>query len=134
MNQFLRDRILRKLDTLSDERLYQVLDYVEFLESKYAERQAPASNVFQRFAETVEDRLRAGRVSAATISETMNLMNKAMGVLSGVAAAGKSVANDIVGAASSLTTSSGATTDASALPPTTQQRPDVPPAPTEESR
>ena len=34
MNQFLRDRILRKLDTLSDERAYQVLDYVEFLESK----------------------------------------------------------------------------------------------------
>src|SRR6185503_5842173 len=104
MNQFLRDRILRKLDTLSDERAYQVLDYVEFLESKYAERQNPAANVFQRFAETVEDKLRAGRVSAATISETMSLMNKAMGVLSGVAAAGKSVANDIVGAASSLTT------------------------------
>ena len=50
MNQFLRDRILRKLDTLSDERLYQVLDYVEFLESKYAERQNPTANVFQRFA------------------------------------------------------------------------------------
>jgi hypothetical protein len=105
MNQFLRDRILRKLDTLTDERAYQVLDYVEFLESKYAERQNPSANVFQRFAETVEDKLRAGRVSAATISETMSLMNKAMGVLSGVAAAGKSVANDIVGAASSLTTS-----------------------------
>ena len=41
MNQFLRDRILRKLDTLSDERAYQVLDFVEFLESKYAERQNP---------------------------------------------------------------------------------------------
>src|SRR5690349_10094661 len=104
MNQFLRERILRKLDTLSDERAYQVLDYVEFLESKYAERQSPSANVFQRFAETVEDKLRAGRVSAATISETMGLMNKAMGVLSGVTAAGKSVANDIIGAASSLTT------------------------------
>ena len=104
MNQFLRDRILRKLDPIPDERLYQVLDYVEFLESKYAERQNPSANVFQRFAETVEDKLRAGRVSAATISETMGLMNKAMGVLSGVAAAGKSVASDIASAASSLTT------------------------------
>ena len=111
MNQFLRERILRKLDALSDERAYQVLDFVEFLESKYAERQNPSANVFQRFAETVEDRLRAGRVSATTISETMNLMNKAMGVLSGVAAAGKSVANDIVGAASSLTTSPTPVTD-----------------------
>lgn len=99
MNEFLRDRILRRLEALSDERLYQVLDYVEFLESKYAERQAPAPNVLQRFAEGVEDRLRAGRVSAATIAEAMNLMNKAVNVLGGVAAAGKSVANDIVSVA-----------------------------------
>ena len=117
MNQFLRDRILRKLDALSDDRAYQVLDYVEFLESKYAERQNPSTNVLQRFAETVEDKLRAGRVSAATISETMSLMNKAMGVLSGVAAAGKSVANDIVDAASSLTTPTASVTDGTAPAP-----------------
>ncbi len=98
MNEFLRDRILRKLDTLSDERLYQVLDYVEFLESRYAHRPAAAPNVFQRFAEGVEDSLRAGRVSTATLAETMNLMNKAMGVLQGVAAAGKSVASEVVSA------------------------------------
>ncbi len=132
MNQFLRDRILRKLDTLSDDRLYQVLDYVEFLESKYAERQNPSANVLQRFAETVEDRLRAGRVSAATISETMKLMNKAMGVLSGVAAAGKSVANDIVGAASGLTTPSGATPEGITPAPPAERPPDAPPAPTAE--
>jgi len=137
MNQFLRDRILRKLDTISDERAYQVLDFVEFLESKYAERQNPSANVLQRFAETVEDKLRAGRVSAATISETMNLMNKAMGVLSGVAAAGKSVANDIVGAASSLTTSTGAAGDEAAqTPPPAQLQPppDAPPSATGEVR
>jgi hypothetical protein len=131
MNQFLRERILRKLDAISDERAYQVLDYVEFLESKYAERQNPSANVFQRFAETVEDRLRAGRVSATTISETMNLMNKAMGVLSGVAAAGKSVASDIVGAASSLTTSATPVTDGSAPPPPAalQEPPEASPPP-----
>lgn len=99
-NEFLRDRIYRKLATLPDERLYQVLDFVEFLESKYAEQPAATSNAFQRFAEGMEDRLRAGKVSAATISETMNLMHRAIGVLNGVAAAGKSVATDIVGAAS----------------------------------
>ena len=98
MNNFLRDRILRKLENLPDERLYQVLDYVEFLDSKYAERQAPPPGIFTRFAETVEDQLRAGRVSASAISETMNLMNRAMGVLNGVAAAGKSVASDLVSA------------------------------------
>ena len=103
MQDHLRDRILRKIETLSDERGYQVLDYVEFLEGKYAERSAPPANVFQRFAEAVEDRLRAGQVSAQAVSETMGLMNRAMGVLSGVAAAGKSVANDIVGAAAAAT-------------------------------
>ena len=137
MNQFLRDRILRKLDAISDERAYQVLDFVEFLESKYAERQNPSTNVLQRFAETVEDKLRAGRVSAATISETMNLMNKAMGVLSGVAAAGKSVANDIVGAANSLTTPSetvGDGTSPAPPAPRIQQSPDAPPPPAGEAR
>ena len=95
MNEFMRERLLRRLETLSDERLYQVLDYIEFLESKYAEHQAAPPNVFQRFAEGVEDTMRAGRVSASTVSQAMDLMSKAMGVLSGVAAAGKSVAADI---------------------------------------
>ena len=97
MNQFLADRVVRKLETMSDERAYQVLDYIEFLESKYAERTPASPGVFQRFAEGVEDTLRAGKVSASTVAETMSLMSKAMGVLSGVAAAGKSVATDLVG-------------------------------------
>jgi hypothetical protein len=96
---FLRDRIMRKLETLSNDRLYQVLDYVEFLESRYAERQPSAASVFQRFTEGLEDTMRAGRLSADTIAQTMSIMNRAMGVLSGVAAAGKSVASDVVSAA-----------------------------------
>jgi hypothetical protein len=99
MNDFLKDRILRRLGPLSDERLYQVLDYIEFLESKYAQHEAPPPNLLQRFAEGVEDTMRAGRVSASTVAETMSLMNKAMNVLSGVAAAGKSVANDMISTA-----------------------------------
>jgi len=104
MNAYLRDKMLQKLETLSDERGYQVLDYVEFLESKYAERAAPAgasastANPLSRFADAVEERLRAGKVSATTIAETMGFMNKAMGVLNGAAAAGKSVANDLMSA------------------------------------
>jgi hypothetical protein len=98
MNDFMKERILRRLEPLSDERLYQVLDYIEFLESKYAQHEAAPPNVFQRFAEGVEDTMRAGRVSTTAVAETMNLMNKAMNVLQGVAAAGKSVANDVVNA------------------------------------
>lgn len=104
MNPNLRDRITRKLESLSDDRGYQVLDYVEFLESKYAERQAPPANVFQRFTEGVEDTMRAGRISTQAIGQTMDLMNKAMGVLSGVTAAGKSVADDLMTTASQITT------------------------------
>jgi hypothetical protein len=96
---FLRDRIMRKLETLSNDRLYQVLDYVEFLESRYAERQPSAASVLQRFTEGLEDTMRAGRLSADTIAQTMSIMNRAMGVLSGVAAAGKSVASEVVSAA-----------------------------------
>ncbi|HSA56738.1 MAG TPA: hypothetical protein VLE53_13595 [Gemmatimonadaceae bacterium] len=105
MNPHLRDRIVRHLESLPDERAYQVLDYIEFLESKYAERAPASASVFQRFTEGVEDTLRAGRVSTAAIAETMGLLNRAVGVLSGVAAAGRSVASDIVTAASRATSS-----------------------------
>ncbi|HEX2716123.1 MAG TPA: hypothetical protein VHM67_00505 [Gemmatimonadaceae bacterium] len=98
MHPHLRDRILRKLDTLSDERGYAVLDYVEFLESRYAEKAAPSQSIFQRFGDAVEDSLRAGKVSATTITKAMGLMGQAMSMLEGVAAAGKSVASDIAGA------------------------------------
>ena len=95
MNQHLRERIVRRLEALSDERGYQVLDFVEFLESRYAERQSP-NNAFTRFTEAVEDRLRAGRVSAGAIAETVGFMNRAAGVFSGALEAGRSMANELV--------------------------------------
>ena len=121
MNPYLRDKLLQKLETMADERGYQVLDYVEFLESKYAERQTPAAaaagNPLSRFADAVEEKLRAGRVSASTIAETMSLMNKAVGVLNGAAAAGKSVASDLMSATSRVVDAAAA--DASrSVPPT----------------
>jgi hypothetical protein len=102
MNPYLRDKLIQKLESLSDERGYQVLDYVEFLESRYAERAASTTttNPLSRFADAVEERMRAGKVSATTIAETMGLMSRAMGVLNGAAAAGKSVANDLMSATS----------------------------------
>lgn len=104
----MRDRINRKLDTLSDERLYQVLDYVEFLEGRYAEKAAAPVNVFQRFAEGVEDRLRAGGVAASTVAETMGLLGKAMNVLGGVAQTTVDVANEVATRARSAVDSVGA--------------------------
>jgi hypothetical protein len=119
MNSYLRDKLLQKLETMADERGYQVLDYVEFLESKYAERQAPtaaAGNPLSRFADAVEEKLRAGRVSASTIAETMSLMNKAVGVLNGAAAAGKSVASDLMSATSRVVDAAAAAAS-STVPP-----------------
>lgn len=99
MNDILRDRLLRKLDLMPDDKLDQVLDYIEFLDSKYAPRNAPTPNPLTRFAEGVESTLRAGKVSASAISGTMSIMNRAVGAINEVAAAGKSVASGIIGAA-----------------------------------
>lgn len=100
MNDLLKQRILRRLEALSDERGYQVLDYVEFLESKYAERQAP-TNIFAKITETVEDTMRAGRIPIKAISGTMNLMDSAGKLMKGLTAAGKAVVDEAVRAAES---------------------------------
>jgi hypothetical protein len=105
MNDILRERLIRKLDTLPEEKIYQILDYIDFLESKYAPKPSTAPNPLKRFAEGVEDTLRAGKMSANVIGGTMNVMNKAVGVLTDVANAGKSVATEIAGVASSVTSS-----------------------------
>lgn len=93
MNEVLRERLLRKLDVLSDEKVYQVLDYVEFLESRYAERPAGAP-AFQKVAETLEDTMRAGRVPITIIKGTMDTVSKAGKFLGGLAAAGKAAVEE----------------------------------------
>ena len=98
MNDLLKQRILRVLETLPDERGYQILDYVEFLESKYAERQAP-TNLFARITEKVEDTMRAGKIPIQAISGTMNLMDSAAKMMKGLSAAGKAVVDEAVKAA-----------------------------------
>jgi len=107
MNEHLRERILRKMETLSDERGYQVLDYVEFLESRYAERQSPSANTFTRLTEAIEDKLRAGKVSASAIAETVGFMNRAASVLNNAVETGRTMANELVNTA--RTTSSPTT-------------------------
>ncbi|MEO8579128.1 MAG: DUF2281 domain-containing protein [Gemmatimonadales bacterium] len=103
MNDILRERLIRKLDTLPEEKIYQILDYIDFLESKYAPKVSTAPNPLKRFAEGVEDTLRAGKMSAGVIGGTMSMMNKAVGVVTDVANAGKSVATEIAGVVSSVT-------------------------------
>src|SRR3981081_2022451 len=105
MNDILRERLIRKLDTLPEEKIYQILDYIDFLESKYAPKPSPAPNPLKRFVEAFKGPIRAGKMSANMIGGTMSVMNKAVGVLTDVANAGKSVATEIAGVASSVTSS-----------------------------
>jgi hypothetical protein len=106
-----------------------VLDYVEFLETKYAEKPAPVTNVFQRFTDGVEDKLRAGGLAVSTVSEAMGFLNKAVGVLSNVAETTKTVATDVVTAARTAADQIGAPTpgEAVAAPPAAAAAPATPP-------
>jgi hypothetical protein len=98
MNEQLKQRILRRLETLADERGYQILDFVEFLESKYAERAAP-TNLFARISEGIEDTMRAARIPIKAISGTTGLVESAGKVMKGVVAATQSVVDEALQAA-----------------------------------
>lgn len=100
MNDLLKQRIARALDGLSDERGYQILDYIEFLDSKYAERARPGG-ILARLSETVEDTMRAGKLPIQAISGTMGLMDSAAKVMKGLAAAGQAVVDEAVKVAES---------------------------------
>lgn len=125
LSPHLRDRILRQLDTLNDDKGYAVLDYVEFVASRHGAKETSPGNIFTRFTEGIEDTLRAGKVSASAISQTMGLLNQAVGVLSGVAAAGKSVATDIVNTASDVAKNVTGSTPAPSAPATPQGDPNA---------
>lgn len=98
MNDLLRQRILRALDQLDDERAYQVLDYLEFLSSKYAARARP-SGFLAQITEAVEDTMRAGKLPLQAISGTMGVVDSAAKVMRGLAAAGQAVVEEAVKAA-----------------------------------
>lgn len=94
MNELLRKRIERKLESLPDERAYQVLDFIEFLESRYGQG-APPATPLDKLAERVQDTLRAGRVPAAAIRSTMDAMETAGRVLDGLAQAAKAAVSEV---------------------------------------
>jgi hypothetical protein len=106
-----------------------VLDYVEFIAARHGVPEpVSAGNLFTRFTEGIEDTMRAGKLSASAISQTMGLLNQAVGVLGGVAAAGRSVASDIVNTASDVAKSvSGSPAAPGTAPsPTTGSAPSTP--------
>jgi hypothetical protein len=95
MNDLLRQRIERALDSLDDDKGYQVLDYVEFLESRYAARQRP-TGILAKLTDTVEDTMRAAKLPISAIAGTAGLMDSASRVMKGIAAAGQAVVDEAV--------------------------------------
>jgi hypothetical protein len=97
MHDVLRTRILRKLESLPEAQVYQILDYIEFLESKYAEDLSAEAGGLQSFAEKLEDQLRRRTVSPASLREAFQLISAADKVLSNVANMGKELLGDLNG-------------------------------------
>ena len=94
MHDIMRDRIWRKLQVLPENQLYQVLDYIEFLESKYAPGRAAKPDTLQRFAERLEDGMRIRSVAPRVISGTVGLMGTARSILRTVGDAGREILGD----------------------------------------
>jgi hypothetical protein len=94
MHDTLRDRILRSLDTLPDVQQYQVLDYVEFLASKY-NRDTRRAGGIQRFGDLLEDKMRMQGVALNTIRGTMGVMGTAGRLVSGLTEAGRTVLKEV---------------------------------------
>jgi len=95
MHDVLRQRVIRRLESLPEEQIYQVLDYIEFLESKYARSLQVEATGLQRFAENLEDRLRKKSMSPQTLREAFQLIAAADRVLSSVSTAGRQIINDL---------------------------------------
>jgi len=96
MHDIMRDRIWRKLQVLPEQQLYQVLDYIEFLESKYAPGRAASPDALQRFAERLEDGMRMRSVAPRVISGTVGLMGTARNIIRTVGDAGREILGEAV--------------------------------------
>ena len=89
---------MRLIESLPEAQVYQVLDYIEFLESKYGvpDEQKQAGG-FQRLAEGIEDGLRNRSVDPSRLREAFQVFAAADRAMSGVARAGRQLLDEIAG-------------------------------------
>jgi hypothetical protein len=84
------------LEALPEAKLYQALDYIEFLESQYARTGSPEEvSGLQKLAERLEDGLRKRTLSPSSLREAFQLIAAADRVLSSVTEAGKEILADL---------------------------------------
>jgi hypothetical protein len=94
MNDNLKAKIAGKLDNMTDEMGRQLLDYVEFLESKY-NRSRRAPSTVQRITENIEDRLGSVRLADVAAKGGAQVMDAAGKLMEGLAAASRVVAEEL---------------------------------------
>lgn len=94
MNENLKAKITGKLEGMPDEMGRQLLDYLEFLESKY-NRSRRAPTTVQRIAENIEDRLGTVRLADVAAKGGAQVMDAAGKLMEGLAAASRVVADEL---------------------------------------
>jgi len=96
MHDVLRTRVMRKLESLPEAQVYAVLDYIDFLESKYAVGgETTRAGGLQRLAEGIEDRLRKRAFSPSNLREAFQVLAAADRALGGVTAAGRHLLDEL---------------------------------------
>ena len=95
MHDLLRARLLRHIEALPEAQVYQALDYVEFLSSKYARETLREPGVFQRFSEMLEDKMRGQGLAFGTIKGALGVVGTAGRVVSGITEAGRTVIREV---------------------------------------
>jgi hypothetical protein len=91
MHDVLRSRLLRHIEALPEAQLYQALDYVEFLASKYARDSLRQPGTVQKFGELLEDKMRGQGLAMGTIRGTLGVLGSADRFFSGISEAGKTI-------------------------------------------
>jgi len=91
MHEVLRQRLWRHIEALPEAQLYQALDFIEFLSSKYAREAMRPTSGLQRFGERLEDKMRGQGLGLRAIRGTLDAMGAADRMVSGIADAGRSI-------------------------------------------
>jgi hypothetical protein len=94
MNENLKSKIAGKLDGIPDETGRQLLDYLEFLESKH-HRSIRSPSTVQKIAENIEDKFGTVSLTDAATKGGAQVMEAAGKLMDGLAAASRVVAEEL---------------------------------------
>ncbi|HEX9692759.1 MAG TPA: hypothetical protein VGA22_11725 [Gemmatimonadales bacterium] len=94
MDEQITQKILGRLTALSDDAGRQLLDYIEFLESRYNRSRRPVSTV-EKIARGIDDTLGTGEFASTAAKGAAGVLEVAGKVVSNLASAGKAMADEL---------------------------------------